>query len=106
MCRNQANSHATLNMGPCQTPLLPFSGLRIEVPSQSSHSQFLVLSARLGARAHIRLFFSLSFCQSHVDLLQLLIREEENDVPWSQAEPVGKETLIEGHEALGAPRLQ
>lgn len=29
-----------------------------------------------------------------------------NDVPWSQAEPVWKETLVEGHEALWAPRLQ
>lgn len=29
-----------------------------------------------------------------------------NDVPGSQAEPVWKETLVEGHEAFVAPRLE
>lgn len=29
-----------------------------------------------------------------------------NNVPRSQAEPVRKETLVKGHEALGAPRLK
>lgn len=29
-----------------------------------------------------------------------------DNVPRTQAEPVGKEALVEGREALGAPRLQ
>lgn len=29
-----------------------------------------------------------------------------NDVPGSQAQPVWKEPLVEGHEALVAPRLE
>lgn len=59
----------------------PFSR-SIKDPSQSKPSPILVLSARVWAWAHPRLFLTASFRRSHVDLLQLFIREEELDREW------------------------
>lgn len=39
------------------------------------------------------------------ELLQLLECDEENDVPRSQSQPVGPESLIESKESLILPRL-
>lgn len=65
-------------------------------------SPALVLSAH--PRAHYFHIEEQRF-ESYIDLLKLFISEEENDVPWSKSQPVGKEPLVECHKPLRSPRL-
>lgn len=65
-------------------------------------SPALVLSAH--PRAHYFHIEELCF-ESYIDLLKLFISEEENDVPWSKSQPVGKEPLVECHKPFRSPRL-
>lgn len=60
------------------TPILfsPRSGVPSRIHPHPTSPDFWS-SQLTGAHAHTRLFFTVSFCQSHIDLLQLFICEEE-----------------------------